>query len=262
MNEASNNSEKLEMRKNNLASSQISKEDKTAKPKLRLILFSIVFGVVGFYCGISSCMIAGLWEEAGLVLAVPALSLMAVTIILVFKLKPKVAAAAIAAAVLFLFLSISLPALHRVRQGAKHVVCQSNLSQIGLAVAAYAKDNDGYLPSADNWCDLLTEYYKELPEELLQCPAAETGRCNYAFNKNLDALRLSDVPEDVVLVFEAYKRRDHRTLDTKGWNLTGTVELLHITSHPSQWCNILFADGRVRGYDVQGLIKDPPRWEP
>lgn len=263
MNEASNNSENLERRKNNLASSEISKEDKSVKAKRRLILFSIVFGVVGFYCGISSWIIAWFWDKVGLVLAGLVLCLMVFTIILAFKLKSKVAAAAIPAAVLLLVLSVCLPALRRVRQSAKVVLCQSNLKQIGLAIAEYAKNNEGFLPAADKWCDLLTEHYKELPEELFRCPAAKSGRCNYAFNKNLDGLRLTDVPEDVVLVFEAYKRRDYRTLDTKGWNLSGGVELLDITRHsPDQWCNILFADGRVRGYDVDDFIKEPPRWQP
>jgi len=262
MNEASNNSENSQIRKNNFASSQISKEAKSAKAKRRLILFSIVFGVVGFYCGISSCIIALLWNKVEFVLPLLVLPLMVFTIVLAFKLKSKVAAAAIAAAVLLLLLSILLPALHRVRQSAKHVVCQSNLKQIGLAIAEYAKNNDGYLPVADKWCDLLTEYYEELPEELFQCPAAKSGRANYALNKNLDGSRLTDVPDDVVLVFEAYKHRDHRTLDTKGWNLTGTAELLDIRRHAAQSCNILSADGSVRGYDVEDLIKDPPRWEP
>jgi hypothetical protein len=185
---------------------------------------------------------------------------MVLAIILAFKLKSKVAASAIAGAILLLLLSISLPALHRVRQSAKSVLCQSNLKQIGFAMTKYAEDNKGYLPIADKWCDLLTEYYDGLPEGLFQCPAAKSGRCNYAFNKELDGSRLTDVPEDIVLVFEAYKSRDHRSLDTKGWNLAGGVEIIDITRHPR--CNILFTDGTVRGYDVDDLIKDPPRWEP
>jgi hypothetical protein len=92
MNQPSNNSENAVRRKNNAEPSQVSKEDKSVKEKRRLVLFSIVFGVVGFYCGIASCMIGWLWEVAGFVLAALILCLTVLTIILAFKLKSHILA--------------------------------------------------------------------------------------------------------------------------------------------------------------------------
>lgn len=39
-----------------------------------------------------------------------------------------------------------LPALQKARNVAKQMACASNLRQMGIAIAAYAADNDGYIP--------------------------------------------------------------------------------------------------------------------
>jgi prepilin-type processing-associated H-X9-DG protein len=49
-------------------------------------------------------------------------------------------------AIIALLISILLPALGRARSQAKGTVCQSNLRQLGLAVAYYADDNSYRLP--------------------------------------------------------------------------------------------------------------------
>jgi len=54
--------------------------------------------------------------------------------------------ALIVVVIMSLLLMILLPALNRVREQAKQVVCQSNLHQIGVAVIGYAKDNKGMSP--------------------------------------------------------------------------------------------------------------------
>ena len=49
-------------------------------------------------------------------------------------------------AIIALLLSILMPALSKVKEQAKILVCCSNLSQTGKAAYAYATDFDGYLP--------------------------------------------------------------------------------------------------------------------
>jgi len=54
--------------------------------------------------------------------------------------------AAIAAVVLF-FAGVSVPTVNRVRQHARQVRCQANLSQIARATSRYASDHQGRMPS-------------------------------------------------------------------------------------------------------------------
>ena len=49
-------------------------------------------------------------------------------------------------AIIAMLVSILMPALRRARDQAKLVVCHSNLRKIGLAIAYYAADFDGWLP--------------------------------------------------------------------------------------------------------------------
>ena len=52
-------------------------------------------------------------------------------------------------AIIALLLSILMPALQRVKEQAKQTRCQANLKQIGLAMHAYAGDNDYLIPQAE-----------------------------------------------------------------------------------------------------------------
>ncbi|MHC4557568.1 MAG: type II secretion system protein [Planctomycetota bacterium] len=49
-------------------------------------------------------------------------------------------------AIIALLMAIFLPALQRVREQGKRVVCSNNLKQIGLSLHMYGSDNDGRLP--------------------------------------------------------------------------------------------------------------------
>jgi prepilin-type N-terminal cleavage/methylation domain-containing protein/prepilin-type processing-associated H-X9-DG protein len=52
-------------------------------------------------------------------------------------------------AIIALLLAILMPALQRVKEQAKQVRCRANLKQIGVAMHAYATDNDYMLPRAE-----------------------------------------------------------------------------------------------------------------
>jgi prepilin-type N-terminal cleavage/methylation domain-containing protein len=65
-------------------------------------------------------------------------------------------------AIIALLMSILLPALRKVRDQAKDVLCQSNLKQWGMAFSMYSGDNEGStlsgpgIPGAEDWmCSLL-----------------------------------------------------------------------------------------------------------
>jgi prepilin-type N-terminal cleavage/methylation domain-containing protein len=80
-------------------------------------------------------------------------------------------------AIIALLMSILMPALARVRNQAKDVVCQANLRQWGLVWSMYSVDNDGStlsgpgVPGAEVWLSALYRpYYRD--EDLLKCPVA------------------------------------------------------------------------------------------
>ncbi|UCF42459.1 MAG: type II secretion system protein [Planctomycetota bacterium] len=78
-------------------------------------------------------------------------------------------------AIIALLMSILLPALARVREQAKDVLCQSNLHEWGIVFTMYAEDNSGYLvgyhPNFEHqWPVVLFPYYGE--QDLCLCPAA------------------------------------------------------------------------------------------
>ncbi len=52
-------------------------------------------------------------------------------------------------AIIAILAGLLLPALARAKERARSVACLSNLKQLGIAVVAYADENDGKLPSAE-----------------------------------------------------------------------------------------------------------------
>ncbi|MCK4830664.1 hypothetical protein KA005_83900 [bacterium] len=143
-----------------------------------------------------------------------------------------------------------------------------NLELLSRELIKYTEDNDGYLPMADQWCDLLMGHNSNLTRENFRHPKPElfelNGECHFAFNKNLSGLRLSDVPGDVVLVFEA----------DGDWNLSGTEGLLKTRYRKDGFIRMLFVDqstknywfykNAVRKFDPKGtyMYYERPRWKP
>lgn len=60
-------------------------------------------------------------------------------------------------AIIALLLSILIPALSKVKEQAKFILCQSNLRSYGLVGTMYTTDNGGSLP--DPWRSLYTQFY-------------------------------------------------------------------------------------------------------
>ena len=54
-------------------------------------------------------------------------------------------------ALIALLMAILLPALERVKEQARDILCRSNLNQYGLAARMYLDDNEGSFPYARTW---------------------------------------------------------------------------------------------------------------
>ena len=110
-------------------------------------------------------------------------------------------------AIIAILAAMLLPALARARDRARAAVCISNLKQIGLCLALYTADNDGYIPpcrakcpngnAACDWVTLLDPYwlpknmwYKNLgtgsgssqTRKIFECPSAPQPPKGYSGN--------------------------------------------------------------------------------
>jgi prepilin-type processing-associated H-X9-DG protein len=152
---------------------------------------------------------------------------------------------------------------------ARGVVCGTNVKGLGTAITVLVPDYDGILPSHD-WCDRLVEEADVSPKSL-RCPLSDSviGESDYCLNKHAAGKKLSELPADMVLLFESFfvpdpqqarepirnrngfsdlpmmsdifKGDEEVYLDR--WNRVGGPELLTYDRHDG--CNILFADGHT-----------------
>ena len=139
--------------------------------------------------------------------------------------------------IVMMLLAILMPALGKVRCEVQTMVCTKNLSSLGKSMLIYTNDYKDMYPPADSWCNLLIADGNASPGEFT-CPAstAVEGKSSYAININVAGKKVSEVPPDVVLLFET----------SPGINPAGGPEILSTESHQHDGCNVLFADGHVK----------------
>jgi len=132
-----------------------------------------------------------------------------------------------------------------------------NLKLLSKAIGKYAENNNGQLPKAQAWCDILLNADFNLSRDNFAHPLIE-GRV-IAFNKNLDGLKLDDIPPDTVLFFEA----------DGDLNLAGTHELIEASNFSTHHMNVILVNGRIKTYwiDKKGFraydnIFMPAIWQP
>ncbi|MFA5252662.1 MAG: DUF4190 domain-containing protein [Phycisphaerae bacterium] len=150
---------------------------------------------------------------------------------------------------LFVYTFSTLPERRAIAE--KTNTARYNMKQLYKAVIKYCENNDGYLPVADRWCDLLMQTDNSLTKATFKHPRIEKGECNIAFNKNLSSLKLSKIPKNVVLLFEA----------DGDWNLTGSKDLFEQRYKNDKQClftEVLLTDGSLKTYGFER--KEPVRF--
>jgi prepilin-type processing-associated H-X9-DG protein len=146
--------------------------------------------------------------------------------------------------ILPIILAILMPALGKVRQLSQRIQCSTNCAAVTKAIFTYASDHNDMLPSAETWTNALVNDCNVTMEQF-RCPANDNkdNLSCYALNLNIAGKTLSEVPPDVVLIFET----------TPADNPAGGPELLTTERHQNDGCNIVFADGHAKFVKTEDL---------
>lgn len=148
---------------------------------------------------------------------------------------------------IIMLIAIMMPSLARVRSMSQRLVCGTNLSGLGKAMALYANDFDEKYPTPEKWCDLLAQY-ADVDEKQFICQGVQGSNHKGHYAINPKATPAS--PPDTVLLFEI----------SGGWNQFGGPELLNAENHCGEGCNILFNDLHVEFVKKQEF--ENLRWDP
>jgi hypothetical protein len=136
----------------------------------------------------------------------------------------------------FLYNEVYLNALHGIQQ----------------TLPPYAKLYEGMLPPPENWCDVLADFGLNLPnpspEQLSMSRLTDWSR--YAINSNLTGMRLADIPNDVVLIFET----------EGGENPYGGADSITSQHHYGKGAVVLFADLHIEFIKAKDF--NDLRWKP
>lgn len=176
------------------------------------------------------------------------------------------------------------PAMIRTETIFRRALWQENLQLIGTAFVDHATRFNGKVVDSDKWCDLIMEEAKLEPWTL--STDSSIGESSYALNKYVSNMRLSDIPPEVVLLFETnsgsediqpkillkdrqfadsydfdpYRDPNKTKVNKNQWNQTGGPESLKLDERYQDGCNVLFADGTARWIRVDQL--PDLKWKP
>ena len=147
----------------------------------------------------------------------------------------------ISAAVAFCFYVGILARLHDLSHPS---YIEATMLRLRNGLMAYAAGHNGQLPSADSWCDAVLKGDRSLSKKDFRFPGISRVDCDcmVAFNSNLAGLPLGTIPDDAILLFEAYGP----------WNVSGAADLLR--DRPDSIVDrrrLLLFDGTIRLYDLR-----------
>ena len=161
------------------------------------------------------------------------------------------------------------------------IVSQTNLHSLSIAMEIYAQEYDDKLPNSENWCDLLVTKMGISPDNFTSISRdMESGESIYALNENVVNMKFSEIPADVVLLFETNLGIEERRTDSvlsrdyakslgiekdykvfqNRWNQVGGATDITTEYHNGIGAFVLFGDG----YTEFVITEDIPklRWHP
>lgn len=266
------NSENLDEQQENKERLEAIVQNKVVEKRSRIAVASLIFAILGLLSFLTfihffSCLhpIYRLFKLVSILGCTVSITL-AITACAIIVLNKKLKGCwfAIAAVFILAFILILSSTLSVSMQRYRRLPIQSNLRELYQAIRKYCEDNGSYLPAADQWCDLLVEHNKTLSKDSFRYPSGKYGILLFVFNENLDGLRLDDIPNDVVLLFEADEILPLKIQEHGRWNLAGGVELLEMRYRQRKRFYVLLANGKVYSSNpsLRELFNEQLRWKP
>lgn len=234
-----------------------------SKKTTQLAIGSLISSIAGFFCLYLFFGFLGLLNPVYKLFGILSISfyiLSFILVILTFILAAanrgnlKASIFATIATAIMVYSLLSWPVFNTTLARAHEATVSYNLRQLYQAIWQYTETNDGYLPTADEWCDLLMEHDEKLTKDAFKCPHGKYGVYTFVFNENLDGFRLDDIANDTALLFEV----------EKGWNHSGGAELIEPFYKEEKRFFVLRADGRCYRSDpvLRELFDEKLRWKP
>jgi len=245
--------------------------------KIAIISFLLMIGSFALFCMLVFLgMDFGIFVLLGIIFSYVAffLGLLSTVIVILFRRRFKGLVYSILAMVLsfpmvYLQTEFFMSPNPREKMKKTHIALY-NMELLAEKLEKYSQNHGGYLPNADNWCDVLMKENPELTVENFRHPMPDLlklkGKCHISFNRALSGKRFADISPDTVLLFEA----------DGDWNLNGTSSLLNSKHGEKLFVRILFVDGSESSYwfDKKAVRKfkskfgksymyyEKPRWQP
>lgn len=138
---------------------------------------------------------------------------------------------------------IHVKTLQQMHEASDPGIIETSMLKIRQGLIEYSNSHNGKLPPASTWCDDVLESDAELSKKDFKFAGLnyKNRPCIIAFNANLARLNLSDIPNEVVLLFEAHGP----------WNISGEANLLAKQDTYDGYKRILLMDGTILRYDLQ-----------
>lgn len=151
--------------------------------------------------------------------------------------------------IIVILIAMLLPALQGARETAKSAACISNLRQIWIAINAYAKDNNGYMPYTTSW-----GYTLGYGNQHQSYPMGPYGGAPEQ-QGYLGSAEASIGPQNWTISFPSYDQRRFKGLECPsepGYMAAGDI---------TKWCTLYYTDFANNSYSYNYLVTGSVNYE-
>jgi len=171
-------------------------------------------------------------------------------------------------AIIAILAGMLLPALNQAREKARRISCTSNLKQIGLSMKQYAMDYADSFPDGISTINGSPSGYEKLRDSdyltdygVYNCPSTVTTKGTGALNLVIEgAVGTTSAMVDYSIAYGMMEGSSDRfgnsdsALATDRNNLTALADQNSSAANHSDYGNVMFLDGHVKGYPTDNWL--------